>query len=289
MNGEGGTEWPSDPGPPGGFEDGSGGGNQPPAGESGANPGSVTPPPAGQPPAGAAPAGGGQPGANEPPAGRFDELNGRFTALEQKFGQTEAENRRLKQVIAQLSGIEPPKNPAAPPDPRLERMKGVLLQIFPELANLSQLAQHTHQTSQEREREQNAFAVRTLKGVFDHAAPQLLGEGKTAKDLPKHVQIWLKDSFITWVTSDPAREERYDQGDTAGMAAEFWNDYNAAMRATSVRVQNAGEQQRGQRRANLPQQGSSAAPVGTPPPNLNLKDEDAVHKAGWAFASGGRP
>lgn len=273
------TEWPVDPGPAGGFsgDPGAGGNTPPPSGDPGVQPGSPTPPPGQQPPASATP--NGEP-APTVPAGYIPQY---------RLDQVSGENKRLRGIVQQLLGGQAPPNgePKPPLDPRLEAVRGKILELFPFLKDVEGLVASNGQQQQAEERRQNAFATRTIGGVLNHCAGQLLGEGKGAKDLTPEARTWLKDSFISWVLADDARAERYDAGDTAGMAAEFWTAYNQVMRATAVRTQQTTVLERGQRRANLPTQGSSAAPVPPAPPALNFTDEKAVHKAGWAAAQPG--
>lgn len=279
MNDENNTEWPSDPGPAGGYETNpEGAAGAAAGGDPGVTPGSVTPPPAGQPPAGAEPAR--QPSATEPPEGFIPKY---------RLDQTTAEVTRLKGVLNQLlTGTKASADPnAPPPDPRNAKIRDKILELVPELKHLSALTQNHTQQQEAETRRQDQFAVRTIQGALTHAAAQMLGEGKTFKDLDRNAQIWLKDSFVSWVLADDERAARYDAGDTNGMAAEFWTSYNQVMRATAIRTQNTAVLDRGARRANLPSQGSSAAPVGQPTPPLNFSDEAAVHKAGWAQVSGG--
>ena len=286
-------EWPNDPGPSGGFQGGpAAGDNQPPADNQGVNGDpSLTPP--GQPGAGDGqpqqPGAAGDP-SRELPQYRVEQIQGQLRALEQKFGTTDAENKQLRSIIAALAQGKPipGQQPGAPADPRLERMRGVILQMFPELAQLGDITKTSADRQAAEEERQNRFAQTQIRKAVDHAAADLLGEGKTFKDLSPFARVWLKDAFITWVTSDPARAERFDAGETDGMPGEFWKEFAGVFRATAVRQQQTTVLERGQRRQNLPQQGASAAPVGTPPPNLNLTDETAVHKAGWAAATASR-
>lgn len=264
------SEWPVDPGPAGGFTGDPGAGGTPPPGDPGAKPGSPAPPPGQQPP----------PANAEPPQPPTPTIPEGYIP-QYRLDQLTKETKRLQAVISQLLGTPAQGEPKAPPDPRTESIRAKLLDIFPGLKHVDDLVQSNESRQTEESQRQNTFAIRTIGGVLDHCAAQMLGEGKTAKDFGIDEKVWLKDSFISWVLNDADRKARYDAGDTAGMAGEFWTAYNRVMRASAVRQQNTTVIERGQRRANLPSQGSSAAPMPTTPPALDYKDERAVHKAGW--------
>lgn len=273
------TEWPADPGPEGAFETGSNDGGQPSSNDDQGDQGSVTPTPPGDEDSDAS----GRQAPNEQyiPKYRFDEVR---TSSERQA----AENARLRQAISHLLNGRPTENQGQPEDPRKARLRETILSIVPELRELGTLTNRESARQTEEEERQNRVAVRTITSVYDVAAKAMLGEGKSAKDLGADERVWIKDSFISWVLNSPERRERYDSGDTATLGSEFWTAYNQRMRATAVRTQSSSILERHGRRQNLPQQGSSSAPVGSQPPNLNLKDEDAVHKAAWGSVVSGR-
>lgn len=272
-------EWPADPGPAGGFEDGTGGSAAAaPTGDQGDQPGAPAPAPDGQP-TGADPNAAPAPtNFRELPEYRREQIAARQAAA--------AETARLKKVIAALATGQPVEGQQATSvDPRRERLRATLLELMPELKGLGDLtAAQQAQAAAEDER-QNRFATRQIGLALDTAAKEMLGEGKTGKDLSPSAATWLKDAFITWITSDKGRSERFDAGEVDGMQAEFWGEFSRYFRATAVRAQQTTVLERGQRRANLPTQGASSAPVGTTPNPLNMNDEAAVHKASWAAAS----
>jgi hypothetical protein len=276
-------EWPADPGPAGGYEDGSGaGGNTPPpSGDQGVTPGAPAPAPDGQ-------STGADPNAAPAPT-NFRELP-EYRREQIAARQQAQENARLKSVIAALATGQPVpgQTPDQPVDPRREKLRNTILELMPELKELQNLTAAQQANAAAEEERVNRFATKQIGLALDHAASELLGAGKKAKDLNKAQTTWLKDAFITFVTSDPDRTARFDAGEVDGMHVEFWNEFNQGFRANAVRQQQTTVLERGQRRANLPTQGASSAPVGTPPTPINLNDDAAVHKAAWAAASGGR-
>jgi hypothetical protein len=140
---------------------------------------------------------------------------------------------------------------------------------------------------QERTRQADAFANKAITQALNHVATTVLGEGKTAKDLNPRQASWARKAFIDWVLDDPGRRTAFNDGEMPDVK-QFWTEYNQDMIAGSVRATNADVERRAGRIAALPSGGPSQAPVGTPPPDLNYKDENAVHKAAWAAATAGR-
>lgn len=276
------VEWPDDPGPGHEYGDGSTPAAPAPAAQ-GATPAAPKPPAAAQPPASSEP--GAAPGTgdeNSIPKHRFDELTGRNTQLEQQ-------NARLTRILNAFMGRDPAPVTQAPgpEDERRTRLRGVLEEIYPGLKNLDRIAQFIEGSQQSETANADRYAQRAIGRALDHAAIKLLGEGKTAQDLSPRQRTLLKDAFVTWVTGDRERAAAFDAGDAPDYEA-FWTDYHQAVRADAARVQNAELARRGASVARLPTGGPSAAPVASPPPELNFSDADAVHKAAWRGATAGR-
>lgn len=286
------NEWPEDPGP---GSEGNPAGGDPSVGSA---PASGSQPAGAQPPAAAGgPAGSGQPGASADPNSQ-PAAGGDLAALEQRFSQLEtrtqslqsqntalaAQNQQLRRIVATALGKDAvPGEPPPPEDPKMARAKEVILKMFPQLGSLdSTLKDLTgFRTTMERstQAQDQAHADRFINAAVSHAASQMLGEGKKATDLSEEQQAWLRDSFITWVSGNKERAARYEQGDMA-LTTEFWTAYHAGMRASATRATVAGAAARVTRAGRLPQAGPSAAPA-PQAPNIDFKDEAAVHKAGW--------
>lgn len=266
---EGDIEWPDDKGP-----------------ESLRAPAAATPPAGDTPPASATPPADGStpPGtgaASDAPAttpdARFDELTGRFTTLEGQARAQQAENLRLRNALSLVLGKDPSATPTEPQDPRLPKIREALLKAFPELGRLGDVLQTTTQRQAEEKAANDRFAAKSIERTLNHCATQLLGAGKTVKDLSARQAKWLKENYIDWVFEDPTRQDRYNDNDPT-LQNDFWNDYHAEMRASAARAPLAQVEQRGSRIDRLPNAGPSAAPVTTPAPTVDNSDADAVHR-----------
>lgn len=288
------VEWPEDRGPAylqgGGNVPNPPGGRTPPAAgdRPGVN-GAPPPTPSGRQTPANPPAG------DQPPAAgvaitqqQYDELRARNEELERQFRESQSHSVYMRRVLSAALGRDIP-GPAQPPTEE-ERRNGAirerLLQVFPELKQITDLAKARETDEAERNRQADAHAKRHINGALNHVAEQMLGAGKTMKDLSPRQQRWMQDAFISWVEADEQRIADYEAGTVDYKA--FWSDYHREMRADSARATAAVIEDRAGRVAALPSGGPSSAPVGTPPPDLNMLDEDAVHKAAWRNATQGR-
>lgn len=266
---EGDIEWPDDKGPESLRAPAAA---TPPAGD--------TPPASATPPAdsGTPPVPGAAPDASAAtPDARFDDLNARFTTLEGQHRNTAEENRRLRQALGLVMGRDPSATPSEPPDPRLPKIREALLKAFPELANVGDLLKTTSQRAAEEKAANDRFAARSIERTLNHCATQLLGAGKTAKDLSPRQAKWLRENYIDWVFDDEKRMERYNDNDPT-LQSDFWNDYHSEMRASAARAPLADVEKRGARVDRLPNAGPSAAPVSSPAPTVDNSNADAVHR-----------
>lgn len=276
-----GGEWPNDPS----FRSAQGDPPAPPpaapAARPSGTPGAPPPAPAGQPPAAGAP-----PADEQIPRYRLDEVTNRLTTIENQHRAAAAENQRLRQALATAMGHEIP--PAqAQPDERTTRLRAALLQVFPELEQLPNVLRSMTTSDTNRQADLDRGADRTIQSALNFIAKEVLGEGKQGKDLSPFQQTMWKGAFIDWIAGDKDRAVAYEAGEPPDFGA-FLRDYDQHMVAVRARRAAAGLESRASLVAGLPQGGPSAAPVASPPADLDYNDVDAVHKRGWQQASAGR-
>jgi hypothetical protein len=223
---------------------------------------------------------------------------------------TKAENARLLAEVTRLRTAPPPAAtppPAAvppvaavPEDPTTVALRTRLEEVIPGLKRLSDLvkladragdldsmrtATEAHRRATETFFDQHTSAqLATLHG----RAATLLGEGKTAADLPEMTRQTLTSAFARWVSDDPERTARYERLDTK-LEEEFWTVYKAAVFDPVRRTQSVAAIAAGERPA-LPVGGTATSPVAPAPPTRPAaSDEDAIHARSWnEFQAAGR-
>lgn len=248
------------------------GGIQPgsPDGTGGGNP--TTDPNA---PAGAAPGGDGQ----QPPADRegwiprdrFDEVNTQTARLREENARLQAQIQERENLARTMLG----QPPTQPEDPFTTRVREQLLQVFPQLKMLVDLAPHLQRLPEvlpQTEAQQEAFYAQLGQqhiGALTSAAAKLYGVEKLADGQRK----FLTDNFVSWLGGDQARQRRYMSGDTS-VAADFLTEFQAAMLDPIRRSALTQQQQRAGLVGRLPSRGPATAPIpGSRPPQIQTEDD----------------
>jgi len=268
-------------------------------------PDDLSPAPSGQePPQDAAPAPA-QPPAGPPaeemfPKHRYDAVAQRAAAAEQRAAQAVAMLERLIMMQAQnAQAARPPAEPELPPE-ELQRRQDILGQLFevvPGLQRVLALADktdaierwlsHSQQSMESQSERLNRYAEYTITRLHDAIAPLVLGEKRpdgtapNGKHLSEDQQHVIQQAFVRWVGVDHGRRDRYDNGDE-GLRDEFVEHFKNTWVAPFSRGPQAQAVERQQRVNRLPVGGTSSAPVTQGPKKLDLNDEDAVFRAGWA-------
>lgn len=289
----GGGDWPAYETPEGV------GGGTPPAQPSGNEP------PANQPPAqpanGAPRPGEGQPGNGQPrtAGGRPDLPAYRQDAIAQR-DRDAAESQRIDKIVAdritetmrKAFGLDG-NAPAA--DPRTARIREQLLQTMPELKQLLELAgkqkellglvETGAQFTETNKVYWQGVAARTQATLHDGVATMLLGAGKTGKDLDEEAREDIRDGFVRWVERDKtgARVQRYETQDPA-LVTEYLKMFGARYLDPVRRTAAVSVAERGAARNRQPMQGPGGQPPAAQPPQVDNRDEDAVHGRGWNVA-----
>ena len=218
------------------------------------------------------------------PKYRYDKLN----------ADLEASNRTVRQLQTLLQSIadlnkQPPA--AVETDPRKAQILKDLLDAVPELKDALELAKQKDRllgtlqavdTDQANKgREWDFYAKTSLSKIHDALAPVYLGKGKIGKDLDNELKADLTARFVDWLGANEDRVVRYNTGDTS-LRDEFVQAYLKRY-VEPFRRSSAAEAVRGARsRENLPTAGGGQPPLGTPPPNVDNSDEDAVFRRAWA-------
>jgi len=123
-------------------------------------------------------------------------------------------------------------------------------------------------------------ATTMVGGMEAQLAPLYLGEGKTAKDMPKEVSQRLRRDFFSWVQASEERITRYESLDEA-LISDFVTEYDQQMLAPLRRRFGADTLARSRGAARLPVGGNSSAPTSTPKPKSKPLDEDSAADAAW--------
>lgn len=239
-----------------------------------------------------------QPSAGETvPKYRLDETIGARDREKALRETAEAEIVRLRAQLAAPPAQIPPAAPAPPaePDPQIEAVKARLLEVFPELKHLKDLADlagqkgnllATTEAIARYEQAEQAFYDRhtesQLGSLHKLAAEHVIGTGKAAADLPEEVREVLTQRFAAWVAKDPARSARYNALDQS-LVGEYWPIFRAAMFDPVRRAASVSDLAANDNRPALPVGGSQAMPVAPAPPKppAASDDEDAIHGRAW--------
>lgn len=256
------------------------GGIQPgsPDGTGGGNP--TTDPNA---PAGAAPGGDGSQQQPPPdregwiPRTRFDEVNGHFQRLREENARLQAQVQERENLGRALLG----QQPQSQDDPFTQRVREQLLQVFPQLKMLIDLAPHLQRLPDvlpQTEAQQEAFYAQLGQqhmAALSSAAAKLYGVEKLADGQRR----FLTDNFVSWLGADQTRQRRYLSGDTS-VGSEFLTEFQTAMLDPIRRSALATQQQRAGLVSRLPARGPATAPIpGSRPPEL--KTEEDRHEAAF--------
>lgn len=253
-------------------------------------------------PAGGAPAG--DPGTSQNQPTLSDEDRRRLEAysrIEQEFGgnvPTKAELDRLRNALRAATGDAPA---GAPPDPRTERLKSTILNLFPELKDALDLAKRRGDIEGilERRPEYDAGAQahwhRQAQATHDELtntfASSMLGAGKTGADLSPEQRKGLVEEFAGWLRGDQKRVERYESGEK-GLVTEFFT----SKRALWAPIQREAVAGSVARMPNAPAEGPSGgapagnrpAGAGAPPQNQDDRLEAAIDRAFDVVTQAGR-
>lgn len=263
-----------------------------------ARPAGGTPPAGGQPGAGGAPAGGQPP---DDAARRYEDLNGRFSTLERNYNSLGERYRRLEAAHAALAGAPP--RPAAPTqaDERSIRLREQFYGLYPEnarplmkkiledpnvLQRVIEIAERAPDLQSSEERHWQHVARTATNALWNGAAPVLLGQGKTGKDLDEETRIDLQASFGRWIQRDPtgARADRYEAQD-GELVGEFLTWFKGRYIDVGRRDGSRSVITRGERTARLPVAGAGGpTPRQQQRPKPDGDDDEAVHKNAWAVA-----
>jgi hypothetical protein len=254
------------------------GGIQPgsPDGNAGGNP--PTDPNA---PAGAAPGGDGQ----QPPADREGWIpRNRFDEVNSQYQRTREDNARLQAQIQERENLARTMlgQPAqAQEDPFTTRVREQLLQVFPQLKMLVDLAPHLEKLPQvlpQHEAQQDAFYQQLgtqHMSALTSAAATLYGVEK----LSDPQRSFLSQQFIGWLGNDQARQRRYMAGDTS-VTADFMQEFQAVMLDPIRRSALTQQQNRAGLVGRLPSRGPATAPIpGSRPPQIT--NEEDRHEAAF--------
>lgn len=269
-------------------------------------PGASNPPP-GTPQGGApaTPAPAGAPGAvDAPPATAPDRMEEFQRAIAEVTGfnrQLLEQNAALIAEVRQLRNPATPPPAAEPPAPALSeadiKVRDRLYAIMPGLKILDELvakkdaifgaAEAVPQITADREAATAAnqqywasYREAQFAAARDAVAKEMLGEGKTGKDLDPMVQGLIAEGFRTWVTSDPQRAARYENQDQT-LLGEFAAHYKALMIAPLRRTENVAALDAAAAAPPIPRGGPSIQPGPAVTPPAPPKDEDALYSQSW--------
>lgn len=149
---------------------------------------------------------------------------------------------------------------------------------------LLQLAEHLPARERAEADHWRGTADRVLANVLDVGAKAFLGPTATVEQLDPVRAQTLANAFTRYVESDPQRVLRYERGDHDSLVKDFIGWFRGWVVGgvdPQARRQAAGQQGRAEGAQKLPTAGPTGQPVGSAPPKVNLKDEEAVHSAGW--------
>lgn len=228
--------------------------------------------------------------------------------FQRAIAEVTAFNRQLLEqnaaLIAQLRGGQPatPAQPAAPEPPPLSpqdiAIRDRLYGVIPELKMLAELvakkdailgaADAVPQITADRTAAQKAqddywssYRDQQFSAAWDTVAKDMLGEGKTGKDLDPMLQSMIANAFVRWVTSDAARAARYERQDQQ-LLGEFAAHYRALAIAPLRRTENVAAITAAETAPPMPRGGPSTTPSSpAPTPPAPAKDEDAMYSSSW--------
>jgi len=215
-----------------------------------------------------------------------DEFGGRVTSQE-------AELKKLRALVAGALGITDPDAPAKPREltAREQAVQKKLFELIPGLEHIKDLVDQKESllglaaSVPDFERQNKQYWDRVAKSTMDaldaSVAKTMLGDGKTAKDLPKEIQARFRRDFFNWVQNDAERQGRYESLD-ATLIEDFAKEVDATLVAPLRRRYGADVVNRAKAAGKLPIGGSSSAPVsGQKPKEKPSLDEDTVADAAW--------
>ncbi len=235
-----------------------------------------------------------QPPASQPelPPYRIEEILQRENRVKEELAAARAEIERLKATPPPAATATPPATTVEPPDPQTEAIRNRLLEVFPELKRLSEIAKLADRTGDIDLATEAGKNYRAAEQAFydRHTDTQLTNlqglaaaeYGKKVEELPEMVKQTINFQFGRWVHADQARVARYNALDT-NLVTEFWPIFKSAMLDPVRRSTSAGMLTAAGNRSGLPVGGSTASPVSpasTKPPAAS-DDEDAIHARGW--------
>lgn len=282
----------------------------PPASSSGTPPATPAPAQATGTPATTPPAG--APSAASPePSTAPNELQQIQAGLREmaEFNRSLVEqNRVLTERLSQLTAQPPtpaaPPAPVEPPDPQTLAIRDRMFQVFPWLKDLEELAGKKtallgaaeavpaitadRTAAQEADRQYwENYRNQSFQTVVSSIAAEVLGQGKTFKDVDPAVASGIAEAFRVWVINDPKRAARYEGQDPA-LLGEFVDHYKAVTIMPLRRTENVAALDAAAAAPAIPRGGPSVqpGPAAQPsaPPAAN-NDEDEIHSRSWASFS----
>jgi hypothetical protein len=238
-----------------------------------------------------------QPPATQPelPPYRVEEILQRERRTNDALAAANAEIARLKATPPPAAAATPvPPTPAVvePPDPQSEAIRNRLLEVFPELKRLSEIAKLADRTGDldmatsaarqmvaAQESINEAYTTEQLTSLHGLVAAEY---GKKVEELPEMVRESANFQFGKWVHADPTRVARYNAFDK-NLVGEFWPIFKSAVYDPVRRSTSAATLTAAAGRTGLPLGGTTAAPMAhaAPKPPAASDDEDAIHDRGW--------
>lgn len=230
----------------------------------------------------------------------------RFQEFVEQYQAVLDQNRALVQHVNELVGVmarllpaQGGQGPSSADPPLNEREQAIVQQLDRLLAHVPawqrlapileradtilSLAQQIPEQRAAEAQHWQEVGRQWLGQLVETAAKQFVGPQATAQQLDPERRRVLTDAFTNYVSADPRRVARYEAGDTK-LIDDFLGWFKGWVVGTpdpATRRQHASAQHRGEQIRRLPTAGSPGAPVGSPPPSVNLQDEDAVHGAAW--------
>jgi hypothetical protein len=216
---------------------------------------------------------------------------------------------QLRELLTRQNQPPPAPAPAPTPEPELsEQDRAVLDRLYKLIPGLKDLPEFVAKKAallgaaeavpgvlSDREAAQRAsdeywagYRDQQFTGAQDLVAKELLGDGKTAKDLDPLARHTVASALQNWVLSDPARAARYERQDQQ-LLGEFFAHYKAIMMAPLRRTENVAALAAAEAAPPIPRGGPSVTPSPVAPAAPTVPtDEDAIHGTSWAMHQASR-